>query len=143
MTFLFFLSDLLEQYNDLVLAARVAASAVNARGATLPARLRDIRERAHKIAYHGIRRGAAEALASTQIRLRHDLHQLRPRTSSDREAEKLLAKSFQAEAHDTSLSIGPQEVVQKVFSPWIGSLPIRCDDLAIDMTPAEKASLDQ
>ena len=62
------------QLENLRLAANVATAAVNARGPLLINRLHDIPARAHEIAIHGIRRGAAVALAATQVQTGHDLY---------------------------------------------------------------------
>ena len=49
------------------------AGFVNARGAVLLARLHDIPNRVREVALHGVRHGAAMALASTQAHSGHEL----------------------------------------------------------------------
>ena len=55
-------------------AAATATTAVNARGTTLNDRLHDIPYRTREVAGHGVRQGAAVALAMVQILLGHELH---------------------------------------------------------------------
>jgi hypothetical protein len=100
-----FLPDPLDQYDDLLVAARIAMSTVNAEGATLLASLRHIREHAHEIAHYGIRQQAAAGLASAQTH-----HCLRPSVCFDQEMDEPLVKSFQ-EAYMISLSVDPEKAV--------------------------------
>ena len=51
---------------------------MNARGTTVAARLQDIPNRIRKVAGHGVRRGAAVALATVQFQTGHDLPQVEP-----------------------------------------------------------------
>jgi hypothetical protein len=51
---------------------------VNARGNTVAARLQDIPKCVREVAGHGVRRGAAVALATTQFQTSHDLLQVEP-----------------------------------------------------------------
>ena len=55
------------------MAADHAAGFVNARGAVLVVRLHDIPNHVRKVALHGIRHGAAMALAAAQARSSHNL----------------------------------------------------------------------
>ena len=51
---------------------------MNARGDTVTARLQDIPNRVREITGHGVRRGAAVALAMAQFETSHDLLQVEP-----------------------------------------------------------------
>ena len=51
---------------------------MNARGDTVAARLQDIPNRIREVAGHGVRRGAAVALATAQFETGHDLLQVEP-----------------------------------------------------------------
>ena len=51
---------------------------MNAHGNTVAARPRDIPNRVREIAGHGVRRGAAIALATAQFQIGHDLLQVEP-----------------------------------------------------------------
>ena len=51
---------------------------MNARGDTVTARLQDIPNRIREVAGHGVRRGAAVALATAQFETGHDLLQVEP-----------------------------------------------------------------
>ena len=59
-------------------AANGAATTVNTRGDLLVDRLQDIPNRARQIATHGVRQGAATALAMAQTCTRHNLLLLEP-----------------------------------------------------------------
>ena len=61
---------------SLQLATDHAAGFVNARGAVLVVRLHDIPNRVREVALHGVRHGAAMALAATQVHSGHDLRLL-------------------------------------------------------------------
>ena len=50
-----------------------AAGFVNARGTVLVVRLHDIPNHVREVALHGVRHGAAMALAATQVHSGHDL----------------------------------------------------------------------
>ena len=62
----------------LQLAANGASTAVNARGTLLEDYLQDILAHAREVTLHGVRHGAAVALAAAQIRSEHELHHLEP-----------------------------------------------------------------
>ena len=53
-----------------------AAGFINARGAVLAIRLHDIPNRVREVALHGVRHGAATALATAQARSSHNLQLL-------------------------------------------------------------------
>jgi hypothetical protein len=71
-TFFFYLEALDAQLQVLHQTAKYAATTVNARGALLAERLQDISNRVRDIAGHGVRQGAATALAMVQTQL--DVH---------------------------------------------------------------------
>ena len=97
--------------------ANAATAAVNARGPLLINRLHDIPARAHEIAIHGIRRGAAVALAATQVQTGHDLCTMEPGfpMTDDSDMHKELIKDID-DAVAAIVYITPaQDVVNKVF----------------------------
>ena len=51
---------------------------MNARSDTIAARLQDIPNRVREVAGHGVRHGAAVALATAQFQTGHDLLQVKP-----------------------------------------------------------------
>ena len=61
------------QLKSLQLAVDYATQLVNARGAVLEVCLHDIPNHAREIALHGVRHGAAVALAVAQVRSRCEL----------------------------------------------------------------------
>ena len=67
------------QLEALQLAAGDASSALNARSDTLDARLQDVPVHAREEALHGVRRGAAVALAIAHVRSSHDLRLVEPK----------------------------------------------------------------
>ena len=69
-------SDLSAQLESLQLAAEYAAGFVNARGAIPIVRLYDIPNRVREVALHGVRYGAATALAAVQAHSGHNLRLL-------------------------------------------------------------------
>ena len=74
-----FVSSILEsQIQTLHATAATANESVNARGNTIAAHLQDIHNRIREVAGHGVRRGAAIALATTQFETGHDLLQVEP-----------------------------------------------------------------
>lgn len=97
------------------MAGTFASNQVNARGIMLLDRLRDTWVRAQEIALHGIRRGAAIAFASAQIRSRHELRQLPPRNPSHCVGMAILLDDFADEASIESLYVNPREVINRVF----------------------------
>ena len=73
---LLILSDLSAQLESLQLAAEYAVGFVNARGDVPIVRLYDIPNRVREVALHGVRHGAAMALAAAQVHSNHDLRLL-------------------------------------------------------------------
>ena len=71
-------SALMAQLEALQFAAGDASSALNARSDTLDARLQDVPMHAREEALHGVRRGAAVALAIAHMRSGHDLCLVEP-----------------------------------------------------------------
>ena len=65
--------DLTAQLESLRSAADHAAGFVNARGAVLAIHLHDVRNCVREVALHGVRHGAATALATAQARSGHNL----------------------------------------------------------------------
>ena len=65
--------DLTAQLESLRSAVDHVAGFVNARGAVPAARLHDIPNRVREVALHGVRHGAATALATAQARSGHNL----------------------------------------------------------------------
>jgi len=65
--------DLSAKLESLCLVADHAARFINARGAAPVARLHDILNRVREVALHGVRHGAAMALAAAQVHSGHDL----------------------------------------------------------------------
>lgn len=110
-----------QQHDSLRVAGTFAVNQVNARGITLPDRLRDSWVRAQEIALHGIRRGAAIAFASVQVRFGHELRQLPPRNPSHCAGMAILLDDFVDDASIEALYINPREVVNKVFDPQISN----------------------
>ena len=79
---------------------------VNARGAVPVVRLHDILNRVREVALHGVRHGAAMALAAAQVHPGHDL-QLLPRgalVTRDPEGYDLLVKDFFDAANSVALT---------------------------------------
>jgi len=70
------LLDLTAQLESLRSATDHAAGFVNARGVVPVVRLHDIPNRVREVALHGVRHGAAMALAAAQARLGHNLRLL-------------------------------------------------------------------
>ena len=68
--------DLTAQLESLRSAVDHVAGFVNARGAIPAARLHDIPNRVREVALHGVRHGAATALATAQARSGHNLQLL-------------------------------------------------------------------
>ena len=81
------------------LAADHAAGFVNARGTVLVARLHDISNHVREVALHGVRHGAAMALAAAQVHSSYDLWLL-PHgalvTGYPRDYERLVEDFFDA-----------------------------------------------
>ena len=95
-----------------------ATGFVNARGATPVAHLHDIPNHVREVALHGIRHGAAMALAAAQVHSCHDLRLL-PHgalvTGYPRDYERLVEDFFDA-ANSVALTSQADDVVNKVFS---------------------------
>ena len=100
------------------MAADHATGFVNARGAIPVARLHDIPNRIREVALHGIRHGAAMALAAAQVHSGHDLRLL-PRgalvTGYHRDYERLVEDFFDV-ANSVALTYQADDIVNKVFS---------------------------
>jgi len=91
---------------------------VNARGNT--ARLQDIPNRVREIAGHGVRRGAAVALTTTQFQTGHDLLQVElvhlPLGSKDWWVFEELADDMEMAAAAISEDISIEAVIGNVFT---------------------------
>ena len=100
------------------MAANHAAGFVNARGAVPVARLHDILNRVREVALHGVRHGAAMALAAAQVHPGHDLRLL-PHgalvTGYPEGYERLVEDFFDA-ANFVALTSQADDTVNKVFS---------------------------
>ena len=94
------------------------AGFVNARGTVLVVRLHDIPNRVREVALHGVRHGAAMALAAAQAHSGHNLCLL-PHgfldTAHPREHERLV-EDFSSVANSTAFNTLADEIVSKVFS---------------------------
>ena len=78
-------------------AAEYAVGFVNARGAIPVVRLYDVPNHVREVALHGVRHGAAMALAVVQARSRHELRLLPygfPATKHPRDHERLVEDFF-------------------------------------------------
>ena len=112
------LSDLSTQLESLQLAAEYAAGFVNARGAIPIVRLYDIPIRVREVALHGVRHGAAMALAATQARSGHNLWLL-PHGFLDTvhpEDHERLVEDFLSAANSVAFNTLADDIVGKVFS---------------------------
>ena len=91
---------------------------VNARGAVLVVHLHDIPNRVREVALHGVRHGAAMALAAAQARSGHELWFL-PHgflaTAHPRDHERLVEDFFSA-ANSVAFNTLANDIVSKVFS---------------------------
>ena len=95
-----------------------AAGFVNASGAVPVVRLHDIPNRVREVALHGVRHGAAMALAATQGRLGHNLWLLPhgfPDTVHPGEHERLV-EDFMNAANSVAFNTLADDIVGKVFS---------------------------
>ena len=93
------LLDLSAQPKSLRSAVEYAARFVNARGAVLVVRLHDILNRVREVTLHGVRHGAAMALAAAQARSGHELRLLPhgfPITAHPRDHEHLVEDFYDA-----------------------------------------------
>ena len=95
-----------------------AAGFVNARGVVLVVRLHDIPNRVREVALHGIRHGAAMALAAAQARSGHNLRLL-PHGFLDAahlgEHERLV-EDFSSAASSVAFNTLANDIVSKVFA---------------------------
>jgi len=100
------------------LAADHAAGFVNARGAIPVVHLHDIPNHVREVALHGVRHGAAMALAAAQVHSDHDLRHL-PRGASvtgyPGDYERLVEDFFDA-TNSIALTSQADDIVNKVFS---------------------------
>ena len=99
------------------MAAEHVAGFVNARGAILVVRLHDIPNHVREVALHGVRHGAAMALASAQAHSGHKLWFLPhgfPAAVHPRDYE-LLIKDFFSAAHSIAFISQADDIVAKVF----------------------------
>ena len=110
--------DLSAQLESLCLATDHAVGFVNARGAALVACLHDILNRVREVALHGVRHGAAMALAAVQVHSGRDLRLL-PHgalvTGYLGDYERLVEDFFDA-ANSVALTSQADDIVNKVFS---------------------------
>ena len=111
-------SDLSAQLESLQLAVEYAAGFVNARGAVPIVRLYDIPNRVREVALHGVRHGAATALAAAQARSGHNLWLLPhgfPDAVHPGDHERL-TEDFLSAADSVALNTLADDIVGKVFS---------------------------
>ena len=95
-----------------------AVGFVNTRGAILVVRLHDILNRVREVALHGVRHGAAMALAAAQARSGHNLWLL-PHGFPDavRPMEhECLVEDFMNAANSIAFNTLADDIVGKVFS---------------------------
>ena len=95
-----------------------AARFVNARGTVPVVRLHDIPNRVSEVALHGVRHGAAMALAAAQARSGHNLRLLPhgfPDATHPGEHE-CLVEVFSSAANSVAFNTSADDIVSKVFS---------------------------
>ena len=95
-----------------------AAGFVNARGAVPMVCLHDIPNRVREVALHGVRHGAAMALAAAQAHFGHNLWLLLhgfPNAAYPREHERLV-EDFLSAANSVAFNTLADDIVGKVFS---------------------------
>ena len=112
------LLDLSAQLESLRSAMDHAAGFVNARGGVPVVRLHDIPNRVREVALHGIRYGAAMALAAAQACSGHNLRLLPhgfPDAVHPREHEHLV-EDFMSAANSVAFNTLADDIVGKVFS---------------------------
>ena len=106
------------ELESLRLAAEHAAGFVNSRGIIPVVRLHDIPNRVREVALHGIRHGAAMALASAQVHSGHELRFL-PHgflaTTHSGDYEGLI-EDFSSAANSVAFISQADDIVAKVFS---------------------------
>ena len=100
------------------MAAEYAAGFINARGTVLVVLLHDIPNRVREVALHGVRHGAAMALASAQAYSGHELRFLPhgfPATAHHGDYERLTKDLFSA-ANSIAFISQADDILAKVFS---------------------------
>jgi hypothetical protein len=110
--------DLSTQLESLRSAVEYAAGFVNTRGAMPMVRLHDVPNHVREVSLHGIRHGAAIALAMAQVHSSHELRLLPhgfPATDHPEDHECLVEDFFNA-ANSMALSSPARDVVNKLFS---------------------------
>lgn len=115
--FLLDLSAMTAQLENLRLVANDATAAVNARGETLEFRLQDIRVCAKEIALHGVRHGAAVALAAAQVQPVLDLHAVEPGfpMADNPEEHEDLVGELAGHAAAVAEITPPEDILNQVF----------------------------
>ena len=94
-----------------------AAGFVNARGIVLVARLHDILNHVREVALHGVRHGAAMALAAAQVYSNHDLRLLPHEALVTRypgDYERLV-EDFSDAANSVTFISQADDIIAKVF----------------------------
>ena len=108
------------QIQTLHAAAATATESVNARSDTIAARLQDIPNRVREVDGHGVCRGAAVALATTQLESGHDFLQVEPvhfpLGSEDWLAFEDLADDMEMAAAAISENVSIEAVIGNVFT---------------------------
>ena len=93
---------------------------MNARGDTVAARLQDIPNRVREVVGHGVRHGAAIALATAQFQTGHDLLQIEPvhlpLGSEDWWVFEELADDMEMPAAAISEDVNIEAVIGNVFA---------------------------
>jgi hypothetical protein len=93
---------------------------VNARSNNVAVRLEDIPNRVQEVAGHGIRRGAAVALATAQLETGHDFLQVEPvhfpLSSEDWWAFEELADDMEMAAAAISEDVSIEAIIGNVFA---------------------------
>ena len=110
--------DLTAQLESLRSAVDHVAEFVNARGAVPVVRLHNIPNHVREVALHGVRHGAAMALAAAQARLGHNLRLLPhgfPDAAYPGEHERLV-EDFMSAANSVAFNTLADDIVGKVFS---------------------------
>ena len=100
------------------MATEHAVGFVNARGAIPVVCLHDIPNHVREVALHGVRHGAAMALAAAQARSGHELRLLPhgfPATAHPRDYERMI-EDFLSVANSVAFVSQADDIVAKVFS---------------------------
>ena len=111
------LLDLSAQLESLRSATDHAAGFVNARGAIPVVCLHDVPNRVREVALHGVRHGAATALATAQAHSGQN-HQLVPHGFPDAaypEEQERLVEDFMSVANSVAFNTLADDIVGKVF----------------------------